>query len=233
MTRCGGQVAHARLALTTSETLKCPVCDGRHEGWNKVCIAKKKEIARMRLARQWTPTRFVTTKELPASYQTSNQSSSYFQNVTNQMRDERVFPRLSSTCGGPTGRGRMPNRGGFRAPDLGRTATPNLQPNDRRNASASPTRVSPRNRSPSKAVDEAKRYEEGIAAGEINNPEEDRRPLSQRDSNERIAFPVNGNKKKQIRSVNDQENENTQGDEDAMDWADQSSNPNNNGKKSW
>lgn len=187
----------------------------------------------MRLARQWTPTRFVTTKELPASYQTSNQSSSYFQNVTNQMRDERVFPRLSSTCGGPTGRGRMPNRGGFRAPDLGRTATPNLQPNDRRNASASPTRVSPRNRSPSKAVDEAKRYEEGIAAGEINNPEEDRRPLSQRDSNERIAFPVNGNKKKQIRSVNDQENENTQGDEDAMDWADQSSNPNNNGKKSW
>ncbi len=228
--KCSGEHHHKEC---TSETLKCPVCDGRHEGWNKVCIAKKKEIARMRLARQWTPTRFVTTKELPASYQTSNQSSSYFQNVTNQMRDERVFPRLSSTCGGPTGRGRMSNRGGFRAPDLGRTATPNLQLNDRRNASASPTRVSPRNRSPSKAVDEAKRYEEGIAAGEINNPEEDRRPLSQRDSNERIAFPVNGNKKKQIRSVNDQENENTQGDEDAMDWADQSSNPNNNGKKSW
>ena len=143
-----------------------------------------------------------------------------------------MFPRLLFTCDGPTDRGRIPNRGEFRAPNLERIVTPNLQPNNKRNASASPIRVSPRNRSPSKAIDETKRYEEDIAAGEINNPEKDRRPLSQRDSNERIAFPVNENKKKQIRSVNDQENENTQGDEDVMDWADQSSNSNNNGKKS-
>ena len=132
------------------------------------------------------------------------------------MRDERVFSRLLFIYDEPIGRGRMFNREGFRASNLERTVTSNLQSNDKRNASTSPIRVSSRNRSPFKAIDEIKRYKEDIAAGEINNPEEDRRSLSQRDSNERIAFPVNGNKKKQIRSVNDQENENTQGDEDAM-----------------
>ncbi len=231
--KCSGEHHHKEC---TTGTLKCPVCDGRHEAWNKVCIAKKKEIARMRMARQWTPTRFVTAKESPASYQTSNLSShNYFQNVTNQLRDERMFPKLSPTRGGPTGRGRLQSRGGFKTPDLGRTTTPSFQPGGRRNAPASPTRISPRNRSPSKAINEAKRYEDGIAAGEINDPETDRQPLSQRNSNERIAVPVNGNKKRQIRSVEDQEkeNENTQeGEETNMDWS-QDSSTHNQRQDSW
>ena len=127
-----------------------------------------------------------------------------------------MFSRLLFIYDELTDRERIFNRGGFRASNLERTVTSNLQSNNRRNASALLTRVSPRNRSPFKAIDEIKRYEEDIAAGEINNLEKDRRPLSQRDSNERIAFSVNENKKKQIRLVNDQENENTQGNEDVM-----------------
>lgn len=159
----------------------------------------------MRMARQWTPVRFVTTKESPVHYRTSDQASSYFQNASNQGR-ERMFPRLQSTRGGPESRGRMPSRGRFRTPDLGRTATPNLQPSGRRNTATSPTRASPRTRSPSKAIHEAKQYEDGIAAGEINDLENEKRPLSQRSGNERIAVPVNRNRKRQIRSLEDQEN---------------------------
>lgn len=218
--KCSGEHHHKDC---TSGTHKCPVCEGRHEAWNKMCVAKKKEIARMRMARLWTPTRFITSKELSINNQTSEQSSSYFQKATNQMRDENAFPRLQSGRGRSTARGGLSNRGGFRTPDLEQTATPNLQPGDKRNAtSKSPTRASPRTRSPSKATEEAKRYEEGITAGEINNPEDERPALSQRNGNERLGYPVNGNRKKQIRPIEEQENRNSQrNNTGSIDWAEQ------------
>ena len=132
------------------------------------------------------------------------------------MRDERVFSRLLSTCDKLTDRERISNRKEFRASNLERTITSNLQSNNRRNVSALSIRISSRNRSSFKAIDEVKRYKEDITAEKINNLEKDRRFLSQRNSNERIAFLINKNKKKQIRLVNDQENKNTQGDEDVM-----------------
>ena len=120
-----------------------------------------------------------------------------------------MFSRLLSICDEFTDRGRMLNREEFKASNLERTIILNLQSNNKRNASISLIRVSSRNRLSFKAINEVKRYKEDIAVGEINNFEKDRRPLSQRNNNERIVFSVNENKKKQIRSINDQENKNT------------------------
>lgn len=70
--RCSGQHHHKECTATAR---KCPVCQGPHEAWNKVCEFKKKEILRMRNSRIWTSARFSTTNEQAASYQTSNQAS--------------------------------------------------------------------------------------------------------------------------------------------------------------
>ena len=67
-----------------------------------------------------------------------------------------MFSRLLFTCDRLTDRERMLNREGFKASNLERTITSNLQSNNRRNVSALSIRVSPRNRSSFKAIDEVK-----------------------------------------------------------------------------
>lgn len=221
--KCGGGHHHKECTETAH---KCPVCKGPHEAWNKTCDAKKREIVRMRNARIWTPTRFATTKDQLASYQTSNQTSnqtaSYFQNATNQLKNA-FFPRLPINRGSPASRGRKMSFGGHRTPNLRNTTTPNLQ-TGRKSTATSPTRSSIRNKSPTKTTKEATDYENGIAAGEINNPDDERRPLSQLSNNERIAVPVPKNRqKRQIQAVtqDEDEDENNQND---MDWTDQAIN---------
>lgn len=205
--KCSGGHHHKEC---TEQARKCPVCKGPHEAWNKICVAKKREIARMRQARMWTPTRFATPKDQTVSHQIDNQSS-YFQNATTQLKDIS-FPQLSAGRGIPPTRAKGASRGGHGTPDLRRMATPNLQAT-RRSTATSPTRSSPRSRSPSKATRVAEDYEKGIAAGEINNLEE-RRPLSQLSNNERVAVPAAANaQKRHIQAVSQDENT-----PEGMDW---------------
>lgn len=179
--KCSGEHHHGDC---TSAAKKCATCGGYHEAWNKVCVHKKKEIARTRQERVYTPHRFETSSNQSARYQTSATSaSSYFMNAINS----DVYPKPSATRGGPMGRGRARGgtRGGYATPDLNRTVTPRLRAPDSRAASTSPTR-STRNRSPTKATQEAEETEEAIRR-DVIDPDA-RIPLTQRNSNNNTGW---------------------------------------------
>ena len=203
--RCGGKHHHDDCKETT---IKCVVCKGFHVAWSKVCEAKKKDMARMIEARLLTSARYSCGKD-HENHQTAEQTIGYFQNATNQLRKETVFPRLQVKQDDSIVRDRIGT------PSLKNTVTPKLQ-GGRTPTATSPTRASARNRSPPKVVREAEDYERDIEAGEINDVKGGRRSLSQLNNNERIAISASQNRaKRYIQSLQDVENASG-----GLDWAD-------------
>ena len=136
--------AHNHRECPKDKPIKCTVCRGSHEAWDKICIKKKLEIERMRAARFNTPA-FHEISKAPAQ-------------TTSQIPEWEVvsYAKNNTSRGGPSAttrgrRGGLSIRGGLQSarPILEARTTLNRRPRANSNSTASqpPERVGTRSQS--------------------------------------------------------------------------------------
>ena len=124
--KCSGGHIHKEC---TAKAYRCPVCQSNHKAWNRVCIAKKREITRIQQAGLWTPRRSMLTKHDSTSYQSS--ASSQQREIdgpkTGSHDKVRELPPESSSAMGPEDRVLLHLRPGTRSVSSHGTIRPHDQ----------------------------------------------------------------------------------------------------------
>ena len=183
--------AHNHRECPKDKPIKCTVCGGSHEAWDKSCIKKKSEIERMRAARLNTPAFHEISK---ASTQTISQTPEW----------ERIsYTKNNTSRGGPSATtrrrgGGLPMRGGLQSarPSLGVTTSLNLRPRANSNSTAPqpPERMGTRSQTP------------------LRNENSQKEALAERDGNIRRIKAIDIGNGKKRRGGDSEEDDNGQED---------------------